>query len=77
MLDVHRAQKIERIFDRLFSLKTTPVYIPGGTTGLLQPLDVVVKAPFKIFSSSSSQTSIFTTILMTMFIVLFPSGVSK
>ena len=27
VLDVHRAQKTERIIDRLSSLKTTPVYI--------------------------------------------------
>ena len=47
--DVHRAQKTERILDRLSSLNTNPVYVPGGTTGLIQPLDVVVNAPFKAF----------------------------
>ena len=49
VLDVHRAQKTERILDRLSSLQTHPMYIPGGTTGLIQPLDVVVNAPFKAF----------------------------
>ena len=39
----------EMILVRLSSLKTTPVYIPGGTTGLIQPLYVVVNAPFKAF----------------------------
>ena len=47
VLDVHRAQKTESVLDRLTELNTTPVYIPGGTTGLVQPLDVVVNAPFK------------------------------
>ena len=46
VLDVHRAQKTERILDRLSSLNTSPVYVPGGTTGLIQPLDM---APFKAF----------------------------
>ena len=49
VLDVHRAQKTKQIIDRLSSLKTTPVYILGGTTGLIPPLDVVVNAPFKAF----------------------------
>ena len=47
VLDVHRAQKTESVLDRLTELNTTPVYVPGGTTGLVQPLDVVVNAPFK------------------------------
>ena len=34
VLDVHRAQKTESVLDRLTELNTTPVYIPGGTTGL-------------------------------------------
>ena len=70
MLNFYRAQKTERILDRLSSLKTTPVYIPVGTTRLIQPLDVVVNAPIKVFISSSL-TSIFTTMLITMFMVLF------
>ena len=49
VLDVHRTQKTERVLDRLSSLSTHPVYIPGGTTGLIQPLDVVVNALFKAF----------------------------
>lgn len=43
VLDVHQAQKTEVILDKL----STPIYIPSGTTGLIQPLDIAVNATFK------------------------------
>ena len=48
VLDVHKAQMTESIKSALLSnCNTTPVYVPPGCTSLVQPLDVVVNAPFK------------------------------
>ena len=47
VLDVHKAQKTDGILHRLDQCNTTPVYVPAGTTGLVQPVDVVFNAPFK------------------------------
>ena len=47
VLDVHKAQKTEDTLHRLGQCKTTPVYVPAGTTGLVQPIDVSFNAPFK------------------------------
>ena len=47
-LDQHKAQKTLSIEDLLSSeCNTTAVLIPPGCTSLVQPLDVVVNAPFK------------------------------
>ena len=48
VLDVHRAQKTEQIQKCLREECTTePVFVPAGTTSLVQPVDVVFNAPFK------------------------------
>ena len=48
VLDVHKAQKTEQIKSWLRdACKTEPVFVPAGTTGLIQPVDVVFNAPFK------------------------------
>ena len=48
VLDVHKAQKTEQIKSLLRdTCKTEPVFVPAGTTGLVQPVDVVFNAPFK------------------------------
>ena len=48
VLDVHKAQKTEQIKSLLRdTCKTEPVFVPAGTTGLIQPVDVVFNAPFK------------------------------
>lgn len=48
VLDVHKAQMTDNIKSALLrDCNTTPVYVPPGCTSLVQPLDVVVNAPFK------------------------------
>lgn len=48
VLDVHRAQTTEEIQKYLREECTTePVFVPAGTTSLVQPVDVVFNAPFK------------------------------
>ena len=47
VLDVHKAQKTPDILDTLAEMNTTPIYVPAGTTGLIQPIDVCFNAPFK------------------------------
>lgn len=48
VLDVHRAQKTDNIQQFLRSeCNTEPVFVPAGTTSLVQPVDVVFNAPFK------------------------------
>ena len=47
-LDVHKAQTTEAIQDCLKEeCNTYPVYVPAGTTSIVQPVDVVFNAPFK------------------------------
>lgn len=47
VLDVHKAQKTPDILQSLATSNTSPVYVLPGTTGLVQPLDVVFNGPFK------------------------------
>ena len=49
-IDCHRAQKVDDVISLLSKeCKTTVVYIPPGCTSLVQPLDVVVNKPFKMY----------------------------
>ena len=47
-LDVHKAQTTSTIQECLRKeCKTEPVFVPAGTTSIVQPVDVVFKAPYK------------------------------
>ena len=46
-MDVHRAQKTDLVKSTLRNQHTSIAMIPPGCTSLIQPLDVVVNAPFK------------------------------
>ena len=45
--DQFRAHKMEKVKEKLKTLKITQAMIPGGLTSVLQPLDVVINKPFK------------------------------
>lgn len=47
VLDLHRAQKTDRIKELLNECGTTPVFVPTGCTSIFQPLDVSFNAPLK------------------------------
>ena len=47
VLDVHRAQKTDRIKALFKSLNTVMAMVPSGCTSLVQPLDVCINKPFK------------------------------
>jgi hypothetical protein len=48
VLDVHRAQKTEGIQKYLRDeCKTEPIFVPAGTTSMVQPVDVIFDKPFK------------------------------
>ena len=47
VLDVHRAQKTDRVKSLFKSLNTTMAMVPSGCTSLVQPLDVCINKPFK------------------------------
>ena len=47
-LDVHKAQTTNAIQQCLKKdCKTEPIFVPAGTTSLVQPVDFVFNAPFK------------------------------
>ena len=48
VLDVHKAQKTDAVQTLLRDkCKTEPVFVPAGTTHLVQPVDVTFNAPFE------------------------------
>ena len=47
ILDAFSAHADKRILKRLKDLKLIPIFIPGGCTAYLQPLDVAINKPFK------------------------------
>ena len=61
VLDVHKAQKTPDILDTLAEMNTTPIYVPAGTTGLIQPIDVCFNAPFKAAIKNRQTTTSRTT----------------
>ena len=44
---VHRAQTTDSMKSKLEECKTEFVFVPSGTTSLVQPVDVVFNAPYK------------------------------
>ena len=57
VLDEHRAQMTEEFKQKLQELSTTPVFVPGGCTSLVQPVDAVFNAPFKAAVDKKSSRS--------------------
>ena len=47
VLDEHRAQMTEEFKQKLQELSTAYVFVPGGCTSLVQPVNVVFNAPFQ------------------------------
>ena len=47
VLDMHKAQKTDRVKNLLKECGTTPIFVPAGCTSIVQPLDVSINAPFK------------------------------
>lgn len=47
LLDEFSAHKIDEIILYMVENKINPVFVPGGHTSLLQPLDVGINKPFK------------------------------
>ena len=48
VLDTHKAQKTDAVQSLLRDkCKTEPVFVPAGTTHLVQPVEVIFNAPFK------------------------------
>ena len=48
VLDIHRAQKMEEIQKYLRDeCKTELIFVPAGTTSMVQPVDVIFNRPFK------------------------------
>jgi len=46
-IDLFRAHQTIEVLDTFQANKITPSIIPGGCTGLVQPLDISVNGPFK------------------------------
>ena len=55
VLDEHRAQMTEEFKQKLQELSTAYVFVPGGCTSLVQPVDVVFNAPFKAIVEKIAQ----------------------
>lgn len=52
ILDQFNSHYTPVVLDKLASNNITPVLVPGGMTGRLQPLDVSVNGPLKAFFRS-------------------------
>lgn len=46
-LDSLKVHQCDAVVSALADLGTAPVFAPGGCTGVAQPLDVEIMAPFK------------------------------
>jgi len=46
-IDLFSGQKREEVLDTFCAHDITPSIIPGGCTGLVQPLDISINRPFK------------------------------
>ena len=53
--DIHRAQQTEKVKQILVRCKTNLCNIPGGCTGVIQPVDVSFNKPFKDYIKASSE----------------------
>ena len=47
MLDLHKAQKTDRVKQLIEECSTTPVFVLAACTSIVQPLDVSFNVPFK------------------------------
>ena len=47
VLDLHKAQKTDRVKQLIEECTTTPVFVPAACTSIVQPLDVSFNVPLK------------------------------
>lgn len=53
LLDEFSAHKTDHVIKKLIDVNINPVFVPGGFTSLLQPLDVAINKPLKMHIRSA------------------------